>query len=187
MPLREAAGPLFKSLVFLLAVPCTILLWYPLWLVRRQELRPRSVDDPVFWIATALISIGGFVLLSCFWDFAVRGKGTPAPLDPPRLLVTNRFYLHVRNPMYVAVLTAAAGELLLFEPFPTPLLWLSLCFLAAAMIFVQVYEEPTLRQLFGKEYEDYSRAVPRWIPRLRAARLNGSGRPAPARTTAPRR
>jgi protein-S-isoprenylcysteine O-methyltransferase Ste14 len=32
-------------------------------------------------------------------------------------------------------------------------------------LFVVLYEEPTLREKFGKEYEEYCRQVPRWIPR----------------------
>ena len=34
-------------------------------------------------------------------------------------------------------------------------------------LFVLLYEEPTLRKMFGAEYEEYRRNVPRWIPRLR--------------------
>jgi protein-S-isoprenylcysteine O-methyltransferase Ste14 len=33
---------------------------------------------------------------------------------------------------------------------------------------VLVYEEPTLRELFGEEYRTYCENVPRWIPRLTA-------------------
>ncbi len=33
-------------------------------------------------------------------------------------------------------------------------------------IFVIAYEEPTLRQLYGEEYESYRRHVRRWLPRL---------------------
>jgi protein-S-isoprenylcysteine O-methyltransferase Ste14 len=32
--------------------------------------------------------------------------------------------------------------------------------------FVVRAEEPGLRKRFGPQYEDYCRAVPRWIPRL---------------------
>jgi len=34
-------------------------------------------------------------------------------------------------------------------------------------LFVQLYEEPTLRRMFGAQYEEYCRNVPRWIPRMR--------------------
>ena len=33
-------------------------------------------------------------------------------------------------------------------------------------IFVLAYEEPTLRNKFGSEYEAFCGEVPRWIPRL---------------------
>jgi protein-S-isoprenylcysteine O-methyltransferase Ste14 len=33
--------------------------------------------------------------------------------------------------------------------------------------FVRLYEEPTLSERFGADYEDYRRAVPAWLPRLR--------------------
>ena len=34
--------------------------------------------------------------------------------------------------------------------------------------FVLAYEEPTLSEQFGAEYEAYRQAVPRWLPRRRA-------------------
>ena len=38
----------------------------------------------------------------------------------------------------------------------------------ATALFVQLYEEPTLRGKFGADYEEYCRNVRRWVPRLRA-------------------
>ena len=32
--------------------------------------------------------------------------------------------------------------------------------------FVRLYEEPTLRRLFGEQYEAYCQTVPRWLVRL---------------------
>src|SRR4030095_2576783 len=34
--------------------------------------------------------------------------------------------------------------------------------------FARGDEEPTLRQMFGAEYEEYCRNVRRWVPRMRA-------------------
>jgi protein-S-isoprenylcysteine O-methyltransferase Ste14 len=32
-------------------------------------------------------------------------------------------------------------------------------------LFVVIYEEPTLKRIFGEDYEDYRRDVGRWVPR----------------------
>jgi protein-S-isoprenylcysteine O-methyltransferase Ste14 len=37
---------------------------------------------------------------------------------------------------------------------------------SAFQLFVTFYEEPTLRRLFGGEYERYCAEVPRWLPRV---------------------
>jgi protein-S-isoprenylcysteine O-methyltransferase Ste14 len=34
-------------------------------------------------------------------------------------------------------------------------------------VFVVAYEEPTLRRLFGEDYDSYRRDVGRWIPHRR--------------------
>jgi protein-S-isoprenylcysteine O-methyltransferase Ste14 len=33
-------------------------------------------------------------------------------------------------------------------------------------VFVLFYEEPTLREKFGAEYQDYCRRVSRWVPHV---------------------
>ncbi|TIV28822.1 MAG: isoprenylcysteine carboxylmethyltransferase family protein, partial [Mesorhizobium sp.] len=71
---------------------------------------------------------------------------------------------HVRNPMYVAVLAIILGQVLIFSSWPVLLYGM---ITAAAMVsFVNIYEEPTLAQRYGEEYEVYRRAVPGWLPRL---------------------
>jgi protein-S-isoprenylcysteine O-methyltransferase Ste14 len=42
------------------------------------------------------------------------------------------------------------------------------------VLFVQLYEEPTLRKMFGAEYEEYCRNVRRWVPRMRASQKSQS-------------
>jgi len=65
--------------------------------------------------------------------------------------------------MYWGVGSILVGEAMLFHS--QPLLVTAAGFLLATHLFVLLYEEPTLRRKFGAEYEEYCRAVPRWLPR----------------------
>ena len=106
------------------------------------------------------------ILLWSFWNFLIEGRGTPAPLDPPKKLVAVGFYRYVRNPMYVGVLLILIGHFLWFKN-----VWLLVYTVVAFLIvhlFVTLYEEPTLKRKFGASYETYLKEVPRWIPRVRA-------------------
>jgi protein-S-isoprenylcysteine O-methyltransferase Ste14 len=47
--------------------------------------------------------------------FARDGRGTLAPIDPPRFVVRGGAYRVVRNPMYVANVAIVTGSGMLFE------------------------------------------------------------------------
>ena len=57
------------------------------------------------------------------------------------------------------------------------ILFLTLLLFLLVHLFVLFYEEPTLTRRFGSSYQEYLRAVRRWIPRWRArdavAKLDG--------------
>jgi protein-S-isoprenylcysteine O-methyltransferase Ste14 len=105
---------------------------------------------------------GAAVALWCIATFAVRGRGTPAPFDPPRRLVIAGPYRFVRNPMYIGAGLALGGAALFYESWP--LLAYAGFFILATHLFVVGYEEPALRRTFGQEYETYCRRVNRWWP-----------------------
>ena len=50
------------------------------------------------WLAAVPSVLGFAVALRCVWDFGWTGRGTPAPVAPPRRLVVVGFYRYVRNP-----------------------------------------------------------------------------------------
>src|SRR5262249_21183385 len=108
--------------------------------------------------------LGVAIYLWCAWHFTFTGRGTPAPIDPPKHLVARGPYRVVRNPMYVGVLTAVLGEALLFQSLS--LVVYAALVLLAVHLFVFFYEAPSLRQQSGASYQDYGAQVPRWIPRL---------------------
>ncbi len=112
----------------------------------------------------ALIAAGLALYLWCLWHFATTGRGTPGPWDPPRRFVAAGPYRFVRNPMYISAAMVIGGEALLF--LSVPLLVYLVVFFVVVHTFVLAYEEPTLRGLFGEDYETYRHAVRRWIPTL---------------------
>jgi protein-S-isoprenylcysteine O-methyltransferase Ste14 len=108
---------------------------------------------------------GGLIALWCVLTFASVGRGTPAPFDPPQRLVSSGPYRVMRNPMYLGAALALIGAAAYYESLP--ILGYATLFGLLAHVFVVVYEEPTLRRLFGDEYVDYCRRVRRWAPRLK--------------------
>jgi protein-S-isoprenylcysteine O-methyltransferase Ste14 len=126
--------------------------------------RPDVLGVPQI-LGMAIAGFGAAIALWCIFTFAVIGKGTPAPFDPPRRLVIRGPYRFVRNPMYIGAGLALAGAALFYGS--VPLFVYCGVFFVMTGIFVQLYEEPTLRRTFGKEYEAYCGHVQRWWPGLR--------------------
>lgn len=151
-----------KSLLFLIVAPGMVAGYIPLALLRSG---PRVETGLLAYLAFPLWLMGGVILLWSFWNFLVQGRGTPAPVDPPKELVATGFYRYVRNPMYVGVLAGVIGHFLWFG------YWSLLIYAAVVFtcfhLFVTYYEEPTLARKFGTAYEAYLRKVPRWIPHFR--------------------
>ncbi|HTO72742.1 MAG TPA: isoprenylcysteine carboxylmethyltransferase family protein [Gemmatimonadales bacterium] len=124
-----------------------------------------SLLNPLHLLALLFIGVGVGFLAACIWEFAHRGRGTLAPVDAPRQLVTQGPYRYVRNPMYLSVTAILLGEVLLTTSVALLTYW-AVWFVAVNLIVIGL-EEPTLRQQFGDSYEHYTRAVGRWVPRRR--------------------
>jgi protein-S-isoprenylcysteine O-methyltransferase Ste14 len=155
---RAAAG----SLVFLLVAPGVTAGLVPYLLT---DWDAHGVWPPVRALGWILAAGGVGVLLEAFTRFVVEGVGTPAPVAPPDRLVVGGAYRYVRNPMYLAVAAAIAGQALVLGQ---PVLLAYACVFAIAVAaFVYGYEQPALARRFGAQYEAYRRAVPAWWPRLR--------------------
>jgi len=142
--------------------PGIVLVFIP-WLVTRFSIPP---GEPVALRAAGviLISTGLALLLESIWRFISMGRGTLVPTMPTERLVLSGLYRYVRNPMYVGVLTAIAGEALLMQSggLATEFFAVGLAF----ELFVRLYEEPRLMRTFPEEYGVYQHHVRRWLPRL---------------------
>ena len=145
-------------------VPGTALLYVPYEIVA-------SPFDTMFHLGVvhylALVPwlVGISILSWCVWDFMFKGKGTPAPIDPPTKLVVAGLYKYVRNPMYIGVLLVLSGHILWSGSIL--LILYAVGTFAVFHLFVLFYEEPHLQKVFGDSYRHYLQKVPRWIPHTR--------------------
>lgn len=153
------------TFLFFWLAPAMVAGYVP-WLITRWRLRPPFLGfAPLRWIGPVLVVAGAAVLIESFARFAVKGRGTPAPVAPTEYLVVSGFYRHVRNPMYAGVLAAIVGQALLFGS--TRLLVYAAAAWAVVTGFVMAYEEPAMARQFGADYASYRANVRRWWPRLR--------------------
>lgn len=152
---------LVKTIIFTLLVPGTVTVVLPYLLLTRGPQIFSFELGPFRFLAIAPIVLGVVTYLWCAGAFALIGKGTPAPIDPPKVLVVRGPYRWTRNPMYVAVLSLLSGEALFFGS--GTLLVYAAAWLIIFSLFVRLYEEPTLQQKFGEPYQEYCASVPRWL------------------------
>jgi protein-S-isoprenylcysteine O-methyltransferase Ste14 len=151
---------LIKVVIFTILVPGTIVAVIPYALLGEESTKH---PGPLGLLGLLPLALGVVFYLWCAWDFAAGGRGTPAPIDPPRLLVARGLYRVVRNPMYVGVLLILIGESIVFAS--STILLYALVVWLMFHLFVVFYEEPALRKKFGMAYDEYRRSVSRWLPR----------------------
>lgn len=153
--LRSLLGLLWFSLWFFVAFPAA-LIWVSggAWLPR---------PGPALGVGAVIAGTAyGLVILESL-RFALGGRGTPMPFDPPTRLVAQGPYGYLRNPMYALYVIVVIGEAIAWR---SP--WIAgyaLLLAGLAHLYVVKREEPRLRERFGMSYADYCQRVPRWLPR----------------------
>ena len=169
-PMRRILA-IVGSAIFLVIAPGIVVGYIP-WRICRWHVEAPLAGIVSFRILGVLLIAAGLpVLLDSFARFAVQGLGTPAPIFPTRHLVVSGLYRYVRNPMYFAVVTLILGQGLFFGDIHV--LEYGIAVWTAFHLFVLIYEEPTLRNTYGSEYEAFCANVHRWVPRLRPWREDG--------------
>jgi len=107
-----------------------------------------------------LLVIGGVV---AFIGIAIRGWAS-GHIRKARELAISGPYAFTRNPLYVGSFILGVGFTI-----AAGVWWLSLIFI---VLFLGIYlpvmrvEVGDIRQIFGKEFDEYERNVPMFIPRL---------------------
>lgn len=159
-----------QGLIFTVLVPGVVAFYIP------QTLRNGHAANGGWWsLGWILFAVGALIYLRCLVDF-LRAGGTPAVFftrhiravigEEPQQVVHNGLYRYSRNPMYVGVLTAIAGQAIVYRSRQ-----IGFYLLIAAVVFhlvVVLLEEPHLARARGDFYSDYRRRVPRWLGLPRA-------------------
>ena len=148
----------------------TLFVGVVLWAMPAQILAAAGIRAPASFGASQAVGVvlgvvGLALAATCVATFAFLGRGTPAPFDPPRRLVVRGPYRVVRNPMYLGATLYLAGFALFYRSAGAALY--AVAFLVITHSFVVLYEEPTLRRTFGRDYDEYCQRAGRWWPTSR--------------------
>lgn len=118
------------------------------------------VPEMIRYLGTVPVLAAIWVVVRAGGLFQVR-ETTVMPYEQSTVLVTDGFYEHSRNPMYLAMLLLLAGVAWLLGSVtafaPAPFMYLVLRYRVIAM------EEAMLEETFGDEYREYKRKVRRWL------------------------
>lgn len=107
------------------------------------------------------VFLGIVLFFYCSSLFVRLGKGTPAPIEPPRKLVNKGIYNYTRNPMYFGYFSIILGEFFFLGHLVLFIYFLFIVLLIN--IYIIFIEEPKLEQRFGSDYRDYIKRVSRWF------------------------
>jgi protein-S-isoprenylcysteine O-methyltransferase Ste14 len=160
---------MLRHLIAAAVLPFTVTVLVPVWIAHSDGTVLRLGDtSPAIAMqlsGLALLAIGIALFASSLRRFAVDGKGTLAPWDPPHELVISGPYRYVRNPMISGVVISLFAEAVLLRSEPQ-FIWATL-FLGLNSAYIKVVEEQGLEVRFGDAYRQYRINVPPVIPRLR--------------------
>jgi protein-S-isoprenylcysteine O-methyltransferase Ste14 len=143
-----------RSLVYTIIIPGTVTVLIPYLILSG---RGERIAQP--WGVLQVLGLVGMAV----WEFMATGRGTLAPIDPPKELVVRGLYRYVRNPMYLGAFILLLGEAAFSQSFP--MLLYAVAWFMIINLIVLLYEEPVLRRRFGDSFERYAAAVHRWVPR----------------------
>ena len=116
-------------------------------------------------VSAPLLAIGLFLMAWSILQF-VGVRGTPVPFNPPPKLVTTGPYAHVRNPMVTGVFVLLFGIGVLLRSISLVSIFTPL-FILFNVWELKAVEERELEKRLGKDYVEYKKRTPMFIPRLK--------------------
>jgi protein-S-isoprenylcysteine O-methyltransferase Ste14 len=142
--------------------------WLPVPFLLLALFVPANMTRTNWILGFALIIPGELIRLA---GVAAAGTVTRRRSRDVQRLVTYGIFGWVRNPLYVGNFLIWMGFVLISGvPWLVPL---AIVIFAIEYTFIVAYEEGVLESIFGREYLDYKKTTPRWVPS--APKLRESG------------
>lgn len=133
------------------------------WLNRHVEFCIFGREPMPPWLEMSglmMVAAGLALVFWALWNF-FRARTNPLPHHAARTLVIVAPYTFTRNPMYLGLMAAYAGGMLVTN-FALPLVLWPLVWLVVRF-YVIAREERYLRSAFGAQYDAYCARVRRWL------------------------
>src|SRR3989338_1841731 len=145
----------FKSILYALCyfIGAFFLLPYVFSSLTRYLHFPIFQNSALRIIGIVFVLAGIIDALYCYILFFQKGKGTPIPTQPAKKLIVEGHFLII------------FGEFLLFGH--SLLLLYFILFVINFHFYITLIEEKELKKRFGKEYIDYTKSVPRYMPKIK--------------------
>src|SRR5262249_23566779 len=142
--------------------------WLPVPFLLLALLVPAHPTSTNWILGFALIIPGELIRLA---GVAAAGTVTRRRSRDVQRLVTYGIFRWVRNPLYVGNFLIWMGFVLISGvPWLVPL---AIVIFGIEYTFILAYEERVLESIFGREYLDYKKTTPRWIPSSAKEREKG--------------
>ena len=109
----------------------------------------------ILHIVTNVMIFVGLYIIQQGWSLIHTAGG--------KRLVTDGVYARVRHPQYSGMFLVTLGLLVQWPSFLTLLMWPVLMF---AYYHLAMREEKDVEKTFGKQYEEYRKKVPAFIPKF---------------------
>jgi protein-S-isoprenylcysteine O-methyltransferase Ste14 len=142
--------------------------WLPVPFLLVALLAPAHPTVKNWIVGAVLVVIGEWIRMA---GVAAAGTATRRRSRDVQRLVTYGIFRWVRNPLYVGNFFIWMGFVVI-----SGVLW----FLPVAIVLfgieyslIVAYEEGVLESIFGREYLDYKKTTPRWLPRPPKQRESG--------------
>lgn len=120
-------------------------------------------DSPLAMTILHLVSNGiiifGFYIIYQGWMLIYSAKG--------ERLVTEGVYSYVRHPQYCGLFLITVGLLIQWPSLTALIMWPILMF---SYYHLSMREEKDMEKIFGKQYEEYRKKVPAFIPKWGGAK-----------------